>query len=392
VSDNNKTYTVNFGPQHPATHGVLRLLLDLDGEVITRADPHIGFLHRGTEKLIENKTYLQALPYFGRLDYLAPLCQEHGFALAIERLLGISAPVRAQYIRVLFAELTRIKSHIMMVGSLALDVGAMTPILWGIEHREKIMEFYERVSGSRMHPAYFRPGGVKIDVPEGLLEDIYKWATQDFPKALDDIGDLITENRIFKQRTVGIGEISSDDAIAWGFTGPNLRACGVPWDLRRTQPYEIYDELDFQVVTAKSGDSYSRYLVRVQEMYQSLSIIKQVIEKMPEGEIKYQNDKISAPKRADMKENMESMIHHFKLYSEGFHVPKGEVYCATEAPKGELGVFLVSDGSNKPYRCKIRAPGFAHLQAMDFLSKGHMLSDLTAIIGSLDIVFGEIDR
>lgn len=388
----NKTYTVNFGPQHPATHGVLRLLLDLDGEVIKRADPHIGFLHRGTEKLIENKTYMQALPYFERLDYLAPICQEHSFSLAVEKLLDIVVPIRAQYIRVLFAELTRIKNHLMMIGSMALDVGAMTPMLWGVEHREKIMEFYEAVSGSRMHPAYFRPGGVKIDLPDGLLDKIYNWATKEFPKDFADTCSLITDNRIFKQRCVDIGIITKEQALDWGFSGPNLRATGLPWDLRKTQPYEIYDELDFEIPVAKKGDAYSRYLVRVEEVYQSLKIIKQVIENIPKGAVKYENNKISPPKRQEMKHSMEAMIHHFKLFSEGYHVPKGEIYCATEAPKGEFGVYLVSDGSNKPYRCKIRAPGFAHLQAMDLLSNGHMLSDLTAIIGSLDIVFGEIDR
>ena len=386
-----KTTTLNFGPQHPAAHGVLRLVLEMDGEVIERADPHIGLLHRGTEKLIEYKTYLQSVPYFDRLDYVSPMGQEHTFALAVERLLGITPPPRGQYIRVLYAELTRIMNHLLNIATFALDVGAMTPFLWAFEEREKIMGFYERVCGARLHAAYFRPGGVHRDLPPGLLEDI-KTFTESLPKTIQDMEGLLTENRIFKQRTVDIGVFSRDDALAWGMTGPVLRASGVPWDLRKAQPYDVYDKMDFDVPIGKHGDCYDRYLVRIQEMYQSLRIIDQCVEAMPQGPVHFENHKISPPPRALMKSSMEALIHHFKLYTEGYHVPAGETYTATEAPKGEFGVYLIADGSNKPYRCKIRAPGFAFLQALDFLSRGHMLADVVAIIGSLDIVFGEIDR
>ncbi len=388
---NNEQYTLNFGPQHPAAHGVLRLVLELDGEVIERADPHIGFLHRGTEKLIEHKTYTQAIPYFDRLDYVSPMCQEHAFALAVEKLLGISAPLRAQYIRVLFSEITRLLNHILNVTTFALDVGAMTPFLWGFEEREILLGFYEKVSGARFHANYFRPGGVSLDLPKGLLEDIGDFVKK-FPKFLEDTENVLTENRIFKGRTVDIGCITGDDAILWGFSGPNLRASGIPWDLRKSQPYDVYDKMVFDIPIGEKGDCYDRYLVRMEEMRQSLKIIEQCLQGMPEGPIMVQNHKITPPKRADMKVDMASMIQHFKLYSEGYHVPAGETYTVVEAPKGEFGVFLVSDGTNKPYRCKIRAPGFAALQATNFLSKGHMIADLAAIIGSLDIVFGEIDR
>jgi NADH-quinone oxidoreductase subunit D len=386
-----RTYTLNFGPQHPATHGVLRLVLDLDGELVDKADPHIGFLHRGTEKLIEYKTYLQALPYFDRLDYVAPMNQEHAYVLAVEKLARIDVPRRAQFIRVLFSELGRLTNHLLNITTFAMDVGAITPLLYGFEEREKIMEFYERVCGARLHAAYLRPGGVHQDMTPELIQDIYAF-TETCPKIIDDIEELLTENRIFKQRTVDIGVISAQDALDWGFTGPVLRASGVAWDLRKAQPYEVYDELDFDIPTAKHGDCYDRYLVRMAEMRESLKIIRQCIEKMPEGEIETTDHKISPPKRSDMKHSMESLIHHFKLYTEGFKVPAGECYTAVEAPKGEFGVYLISDDTNRPYRCKIRAPGFAFLQATEFLSKGHMLADVTAIVGSLDIVFGEIDR
>lgn len=386
-----KNMTLNFGPQHPAAHGVLRLILELDGEVIERADPHIGLLHRGTEKLIEHKSYLQAVPYFDRLDYVSPMCQEHAYALAVEKLLQCEVPERAKYIRVIFSELTRILNHIMNITTFALDVGAMTPLLWLFEEREKIIEFYERVSGSRMHAAYFRPGGVARDLPAGLIEDILHF-TEEFPKYLSDVEDLLTENRIFKQRTVDIGVVSSDDALSMGFSGPMLRASGHAWDLRKNQPYEVYDKFDFDVPIGKSGDCYDRYLIRVIEMYESLKIVKQACEAIPQGAIKTEDKKISPPARAEMKESMEAMIHHFKLYSEGYHVPKGETYAAVEAPKGEFGVYLVADGTNKPYRCRIKAPGFTHLQAMDFMCKGHMLADSVAVLGSMDIVFGEVDR
>ncbi|WP_265026012.1 MULTISPECIES: NADH-quinone oxidoreductase subunit D [unclassified Wolbachia] len=386
-----KTMMLNFGPQHPAAHGVLRLVLEMDGEVIERADPHIGLLHRGTEKLIEHKTYLQALPYFDRLDYVSPMSQEHAYSLCVEKLLQCEIPIRAKYLRVLFCELTRILNHLLNVSSQALDVGAMTPLLWLFEEREKILEFYERASGARFHAAYIRPGGIAADVPEGLIEDIAKFIEQ-FPKYIDDVDELLTENRIWKQRTVGISEISVAQALDWGFSGPMLRAAGLAWDLRKSQPYEIYDQLDFDIPIGQNGDCYDRYLVRMAEIRQSVSLVKQCIEKMPEGPVKTEDRKISPPPRAEMKKSMEALIHHFKLYSEGYHVPKGEAYTAVEAPKGEFGVYIVSDGTNRPYRCRIRAPGFAHLQALDFMAKGHMLADVAAIIGSLDIVFGEIDR
>lgn len=386
-----KPLTLNFGPQHPAAHGVLRLVLEMDGEVIERADPHVGLLHRGTEKLIEYKTYLQAVPYFDRLDYVSPMNQEHAFALATEKLLGIEVPPRAQYIRVLFSELTRIANHLLNITTFALDVGAMTPLLWGFEEREKIMEFYERVSGARLHSAYFRPGGVHQDLPAGLLDDIGRFC-ESLPKVIDDLEDLLTGNRIFLQRTVDIGVVPAETAMDWGFTGPMLRGSGVPWDLRRAQPYECYDQLDFQIPVGKSGDCFDRYLVRMEEMRQSLRIIEQCIEKMPDGPVMAENQKITPPRRGEMKRSMEALIHHFKLYTEGYHVPPGETYTAVEAPKGEFAVYLVSDGSNRPYKCKIRAPGFAHLAAMDHLCRGHMLADSVAILGSMDIVFGEVDR
>lgn len=386
-----KNMTINFGPQHPAAHGVLRLILEMDGEVINRADPHIGLLHRGTEKLIENKTYLQAVPYFDRLDYVSPMNQEHAFALAVEKLLKCEVPIRAQYIRVLFSELTRILNHCLNITTQALDVGATTPLLWMFEEREKIMTFYEQVSGSRMHSAYIRPGGVALDVPEYVLEEITKF-TETFPKVLSDMESLLTHNRIFKQRTVDIGIVTKEEALDWGFSGVMLRGSGFAWDLRKSQPYEIYSALEFDIPIGKNGDCYDRYLLRVEEMYQSIRIIKQCLNKMPKGPIKTHNRKIAPPPRAEMKHSMEALIHHFKLYTEGYHVPKGEVYAAVEAPKGEFGVFLVADGSNKPYRCRIKAPGFAHLQGLDFMSRGHMIADVVANIGSLDIVFGEIDR
>ena len=386
-----ENYSLNFGPQHPAAHGVLRLVLELDGEIVERADPHIGLLHRGTEKLIENKTYLQAIPYFDRLDYVSPMCQEHAFALAVEKLLSIEVPIRGMYIRVLFSEITRILNHILNITTFALDVGAMTPFLWLFEEREVLMEFYERVSGSRLHAAYFRPGGVYRDLPDGLTEDISSFCKR-FPKKIDDLERLLDKNRIFRQRTINIGKISVDDALQRGFTGPCLRASGLSWDLRKSQPYDIYDELDFKIPTGTNGDCYERFLVRVEEMRQSISLIEQCLKKMPKGHCMSVDPKITPPKRQDMKTSMESLINHFKLFTEGYHVPKGETYTCVEAPKGEFGVYLVADGTNKPYRCKIRAPGFALLQATEFLSKGHMLADLVAIIGSLDIVFGEIDR
>ncbi|WP_159993498.1 NADH-quinone oxidoreductase subunit D [Roseomonas sp. 18066] len=385
------SHTINFGPQHPAAHGVLRLILEMQGEVVERADPHIGLLHRGTEKLIEHKTYLQALPYFDRLDYVAPMAQEHAFALATERLLGIEAPIRAQYIRVLFAEISRILNHILNITTYALDVGATTPSLWGFEQREVLLEFYEAVSGSHYHANYVRPGGVAKDMPAGLSERISAWAEQ-FPTFVDDIERLLTGNRIFKQRTVDIGIMSAEEAMAWGFTGPCIRASGCAWDLRRSQPYDIYDQLDFEIPVGSHGDCFERYLVRIAEMRESLKIVKQCLAQMPGGPIKVADAKIAPPQRGEMKRSMEALIHHFKLYSEGYHVPEGSTYTAVEAPKGEFGVFLVADGTNKPYRCKIRAPGFAHLQAMEKLSKGHMLADAVSVIGSLDIVFGEIDR
>jgi len=391
VEPKSKNMTVNFGPQHPSAHGVLRLVLELDGEIVERADPHIGLLHRGTEKLIEYKTYLQAVPYFDRLDYVAPMNQEHAFALAVEKLCGIVVPPRAQYIRVLYAEIGRQLSHILNVTTQAMDVGAMTPSLWGFEEREKLMVFYERASGSRMHAAYFRPGGVHQDLPQALIDDIYKWC-ENFPRVVDDIEGLLTNSRIFKQRNVDIGVVAPEQAIAWGFSGPMLRGSGMAWDLRRAQPYECYSDLDFDIPVGKNGDCYDRYLCRIEEMRQSVKIMRQAIEKMPKGAVNEATGKIVPPKRADMKQSMEALIHHFKLYTEGYHVPAGETYAAVEAPKGEFGVYLVSDGSNKPYRCKIRAPGFAHLQALDSMIRGHMLADVSAILGSLDIVFGEVDR
>ncbi len=386
-----KSYTMNFGPQHPAAHGVLRLVLEMDGEVVERADPHIGLLHRGTEKLIEYKTYLQALPYFDRLDYVSPMCQEHTYALAVEKLLGIKAPPRAQYIRVLFAEITRILNHLLNVPALALDVGAITPFFWAFEEREKMLEFYERVCGARFHAAYFRPGGVHLDLPAGLAEDIHAFAEY-FPKHIDHLEELLTENRIFKERTVDIGIVSAEEAFDWGFTGPVLRGSGVAWDLRKSQPYDAYADMDFDIPVGKTGDCWSRYLVRVEEMRQSVRIIKQAIEKMPGGPVTVNDRKVAPPPRSEMKESMEALIHHFKLYTEGYHVPAGETYTATETPKGEFGVYIVADGTNKPYRCKIRAPGFAFLQGLDFMTRQHMLADLVAALGSLDIVFGEVDR
>ena len=389
-----RPFTINFGPQHPAAHGVLRLVLELDGEVVERVDPHIGLLHRGTEKLIEYKTYLQAIPYFDRLDYVAPMNQEHAFCLAAEKLLGIEVPRRAQHIRVLFCEIGRILSHILNVTTQAMDVGALTPPLWGFEEREKLMVFYERASGSRMHAAYFRVGGVHQDLPDALLNDIDAWCDQ-YPQKLADIETLITENRIFKQRNVDIGVVSLEDAFRWGFTGVMVRGSGAAWDLRKAQPYETYAEYEFDIPVGKNGDCWDRYLCRVEEMKQSVSIMKQAIAKIRAegpGPVMTTDGKVAPPKRAKMKQSMEALIHHFKLYTEGFKVPEGEVYAAVEAPKGEFGVYLVSDGSNKPYRCKIRAPGYPHLQAMDWLCRGHLLADVSAIIGSLDIVFGEIDR
>jgi len=386
-----RTFSLNFGPQHPAAHGVLRLVLELEGEIVERVDPHIGLLHRGTEKLIEAKTFLQAMPYFDRLDYCAPMNQEHAYCLAVEKLLGITVPRRAQFIRVIFSEIGRLMSHILNTTTQAMDVGALTPPLWGFVERENMMVFYERASGSRMHAAYFRPGGVHQDVPNALLSDIYEFCGP-YEKMLDDLETLLTGNRIFMQRNADIGIVTPEDAQAWGFSGVMVRGSGMAWDLRRSQPYEVYSELDFDIPVGKNGDCYDRYLVRMDEMRQSLRIIKQCIEMMPEGPVNTTDGKIAPPKRAEMKTSMEALIHHFKLYTEGFHVPAGEVYAAVEAPKGEFGVFLVSDGSNKPYKCKIRAPGFAHLQAMDFLCRGHMLADVAAILGSIDIVFGEVDR
>lgn len=386
-----KNMTLNFGPQHPAAHGVLRLILEMDGEIVERADPHIGLLHRGTEKLIEHKTYLQAVPYFDRLDYVSPMCQEHAYALAVEKLLKCEVPLRAQYIRVMFSEITRLLNHIMNVTTQALDVGATTPLLWLFEEREKMLEFYERASGARFHSAYFRPGGVARDIPAGLLEDISAFLDQ-FPQYLDDTESLLTENRIFRQRMVDIGTVSAEQALDWGFTGPMLRGSGVAWDLRKSQPYDVYDRMEFDVPIGKNGDSFDRYLVRLAEMRESIKIIRQCIEQMPQGPIKTLDRKIAPPPRAEMKRSMEALIHHFKLYTEGYHVPKGEAYVAVEAPKGEFGVYVVADGTNKPYRCRLRAPGFAHLQGLDFMTKGHMLADVVTIIGTMDIVFGEVDR
>jgi NADH-quinone oxidoreductase subunit D len=384
-------YTLNFGPQHPAAHGVLRMVMELDGEVIERVDPHIGLLHRGTEKLIEHKTYLQAVPYFDRLDYVSPMCEEHAFALAVERLLDCEVPQRGQYLRVMWSEITRIANHLMNLLTHALDVGAMTPILWGFEEREKIMVFYERVCGARLHAAYFRPGGVHQDMPAGLAEDIFAW-TETFPKVLEDLYDLTATNRIFKQRNVDIGIVTKEEALARGFSGPMLRGSGVAWDLRKSQPYDVYDKMDFDVVIGKNGDCYDRYVMRYEEMRQSLRIIRQCLNELPTGPVSSLDRKVVPPKRGEMKRSMEALIHHFKLYTEGYKVPAGEVYSVVETPKGEFGVYLVSDGSNKPYRCHIRASGIAHLSAMDFLCRGHMLADAPAVLGSMDIVFGEVDR
>ena len=386
-----KTLNLNFGPQHPAAHGVLRLILELDGEVIERADPHIGLLHRGTEKLIEHKTYAQALPYFDRLDYVAPMNQEHAFALAIEKLLGLNVPIRAQYIRVLFCEIGRILSHILNITTQALDVGALTPSLWGFEERETLMTFYERVSGSRLHANYFRTGGVHQDLPVGLAEDILKFC-ESFPKIIDDLENLLTDNRIFKQRNVDIGIVSQQDALDYSFSGVMLRGSGVAWDLRKSQPYECYEKFNFKIPVGKNGDCYDRYLCRIEEMRESINIMKQCLKDIPTGPIKVIDGKVSPPPKSEIKKSMEALIHHFKLFTEGYRVDAGEIYTAVEAPKGEFGVYLVSDGSNKPYKCKIRAPSFSHLQAMDYLIKGHMLADVPAVLGSLDVVFGEIDR
>jgi NADH-quinone oxidoreductase subunit D len=383
--------TLNWGPQHPAAHGVLRLVMELDGEIVTRIDPHIGLLHRGTEKLIEHKTYMQAMPYFDRLDYVAPLNQEHGFALAQEKLLGIEVPRRAQYIRVLFSEIGRLMNHLLQITTHALDVGALTPPLWGFEEREKLMVFNERVSGARLHANYFRPGGVHQDMPPGLAEDIYAFC-ESFPKVVNDLDELLTENRIFKQRNVDIGAFTRKDAEAWAFSGVMLRSTGLAWDLRRAQPYECYSELDFKIPVGTKGDCYDRYLIRMEEMRQSTNIMKQSIEKMPAGPVMSDDKKVVPPRRGEMKRSMEALIHHFKLYTEGYRIPAGEVYAAIEAPKGEFGVYLVADGTNKPYRCKIRAPSYWHLQGMDFLCWGHMLADVSSVLGSIDVVFGEIDR
>jgi NADH-quinone oxidoreductase subunit D len=384
-------YTINFGPQHPAAHGVLRLVMELDGEIVERVDPHVGLLHRGTEKLIEHKSYLQALPYFDRLDYCSPLCMEHSYVLAVEKLLGLEVPLRAQYLRVLFAELTRIMNHMLNLGSHVMDVGAMTPNLWLFELREDTMGFYERASGSRMHAAWFRPGGVHQDVPLKLLTDIADWLDNRFT-LFEDAISLVADNRIFKQRNVDIAVVSKEDAIAWGFSGPMIRGAGIPWDLRRSQPYDVYDRMEFDIPVGTRGDCYDRFMVRVEEVRQSMRIMRQCLRDMPEGPIASLDRKVVPPKRGEMKQSMEALIHHFKLYTEGFHVPAGEVYVATESPKGEFGVYLVSDGSNKPYRCKIRPTAFSHLQAMDFMLKGHMLADTTAVLGAMDIVFGECDR
>ncbi len=391
MTKHSKTLNLNFGPQHPAAHGVLRLILELDGEVVEKADPHIGLLHRGTEKLIENKTYSQAVPYFDRLDYVAPMNQEHAFALAIEKILKIDVPIRAQFIRVIFCEIGRILSHILNITTQALDVGALTPSLWGFEERETLMTFYERVSGSRLHANYFRAGGVHQDLPRGLDEDISDFIKK-FPRVIDDLETLLTDNRIFKQRNVDIGIVTKQDALDYSFSGVMLRGSNVAWDLRKSQPYDCYDQLEFKVPVGKNGDCYDRYLCRIEEMRESVKIIDQCLEKMPKGPIKTLDGKITPPPKKELKESMEALIHHFKLFTEGYRVSKDEIYTAVEAPKGEFGVYLISDGSSKPYKCKIRAPGFSHLQAMDYLIKGHMLADVPAVLGSMDVVFGEIDR
>jgi len=386
-----KNFTINFGPQHPAAHGVLRLILELDGEVVERADPHIGLLHRGTEKLIETKTYIQALPYFDRLDYVSMMAQEHTYSLAIEKLAGVKVPRRAQIIRVIFAEITRILNHLLAVGCHALDVGAMTPFMWAFEEREKLMEFYERVSGARMHAAYIRPGGVSLDLPFGFLDDLYIFCNQ-FNVRLDEIEEMLTGNRIWKERLVDIGVVSAKNAVDWGFSGVMLRGSGLPWDLRKSQPYEVYSELQFAVPVGNSGDCYDRYLIRVEEMRQALNLLNQAMTLLEVGAIKSSNYKYNPPSRSEMKVSMEAVIHHFKLYSEGIVLPFGETYTATEAPKGEFGVYLISNNTEKPYRCKIKAPGFGHLQALNEMSKGHMIADVVTIIGTQDIVFGEVDR
>ena len=390
-SDNK--FTINFGPQHPAAHGVLRLVLELDGEVVERVDPHIGLLHRGTEKLCEVRPYLQTIPYFDRLDYVAPLNQEHGYCLAIEKLLGVDVPMRAQLIRVLYDEIGRVLNHLLNITTQALDVGALTPPLWGFEEREKLMVFYEHATGARMHGNYYRPGGVRQDLPQTLIDAIDAWS-RDFPKVMKDIEGLVTENRIFKQRNVDIGVVTREEAIAWGFTGVMLRGSGVAWDLRKSQPYACYDQLDFDIVLGKNGDIWDRYLCRIEEMKQSVRLIQQCCARLrtETGPVLSEDNKITPPRRGEMKRSMEALIHHFKLFTEGFHTPEGDVYAAIEAPKGEFGVYLVSDGTNKPYRVKIRAPGYLHLQAMHMMTKGHLLADVAAILGSLDIVFGEIDR
>jgi len=385
-------YTINFGPQHPAAHGVLRMVMELDGEIVERVDPHVGLLHRGTEKLIEYKTYLQALPYFDRLDYCSPLGMEHSYVLAVEKLLGLDVPLRGQYLRVLFAELTRISNHMLNIGSHVMDVGAMTPNLWLFEIREDCLNFFERASGARMHSAWYRPGGVHQDVPLKLLTDIADWLDHRLPRLFEDSVSLFADNRIFKQRNVDIGTVSKEDAIAWGFSGPMIRAAGIPWDIRKSQPYDVYDRMEFDVPVGTKGDCYDRIMVRIEEVRQSARIMKQCLRDMPEGPVASLDRKVVPPKRAEMKQSMEALIHHFKLYTEGFHVPAGEVYVATESPKGEFGVYLVADGTNKPYRCKIRPTGFSHLQAMDFMMKGHMLADTTAVLSAIDIVFGEVDR
>jgi len=386
-----KSFTINFGPQHPAAHGVLRLVLELNGEIVERADPHIGLLHRGTEKLIEYKTFLQALPYFDRLDYVSMMAQEQTYSLAIEKLVNIDVPIRAQYIRVLFCEITRILNHLLAVGCHAMDVGAMTPMMWAFEEREKLMEFYERVSGARMHAAYVRPGGVAQDLPLGLLDDIFQFVEQ-FPLRLDEIEELLTTNRIWKERLVDIGVVTSKEAIDWGFSGVMLRGSGIPWDLRKIQPYDIYENIEFSIPVGTNGDCFDRYLIRVEEMRQSLFIIRQCLNLMPTGHIKTFNKKFTSPSRIEMKQSMESLIHHFKYFTEGINVAPGETYTATEAPKGEFGVYLISNGTDRPYRCKIKAPGFSHLQALNNMAKGHMIADVVTIIGTQDIVFGEVDR
>jgi NADH-quinone oxidoreductase subunit D len=386
-----KPYMMNFGPQHPAAHGVLRLVMELNGEAVERCDPHIGLLHRGTEKLMEYKNYIQSIPYFDRLDYCSPLCMEHAYVIGIEKLLGITPPLRAQYIRVLMAEVTRVLNHLLNITTGALDIGAITPALWGFEERERLYEFHERVCGARVHANYFRPGGVNADLPAGLIDDLWEY-TEQFPKFMADLETLLSENRIFKQRTVDIGIVTKEQAYDWGFSGPMLRACNVAWDLRKSQPYDVYDRMDFDIPVGLTGDCWARYLVRMEEIGQSFRIIRQCLKEIPDGPVRVQDRKVAPPPRAEMKRSMEALIHHFKLYTEGFHVPAGEVYAAVEAPKGEFAVYLVADGTNRPYRCKIRSPGFVHLQGLDFMSRGHMLADAVANIATMDIVFGEIDR